>query len=114
MAILSGFGAVNYPYSSMAMFMRSVTPSDVAAIERKLAQTMDMIVVKKKRVVLAEREAAAQRKLAAAHEGGGWWARMKNLGGSMANLGTHENIPQLKQDIQVRGDNIRVICQRFK
>ena len=59
-----------------------------------------MIVAKKKRVVLAEREIAAQRKMTAAHEGGGWWARMKAMGGSMTNLGTHENVPQLRQDIQ--------------
>ena len=29
MALLSGFGAVSYPYTSMAMFMRSVSASDV-------------------------------------------------------------------------------------
>ncbi len=38
MALLSGFGAVNYPYSSMAVFMRSVTLADVMGIERKLMQ----------------------------------------------------------------------------
>jgi golgi pH regulator len=56
MALLSGFGAVNYPYTSMAMFMRSVTISDVVHIERKLHQNMEMVVTKKKRVALAERE----------------------------------------------------------
>ena len=56
MALLSGFGAVNYPYTSMAMFMRSVTASDVLHIEKKLLQNMEMVVTKKKRVALAERE----------------------------------------------------------
>ena len=56
MALLSGFGAVNYPYTSMAMFMRSVTASDVIHIEKKLLQNMEMVVTKKKRVALAERE----------------------------------------------------------
>jgi hypothetical protein len=56
MALLSGFGAVNYPYTSMAMFMRTVTSSDVLHIEKKLLQNMEMVVTKKKRVALAERE----------------------------------------------------------
>jgi len=42
MALLSGFGAVNYPYTSMAIFMWPVTPMDVTAVERKLVQTMDV------------------------------------------------------------------------
>ena len=56
MALLSGFGAVNYPYTSMAMFMRSVTAADVSQLERKLLQTFEMIVAKKKRIALAEKE----------------------------------------------------------
>lgn len=55
MALLSGFGAVNYPYSSMAYFMRPVSYGDVQAIERRLLQTMDMIVAKKKRIALAKK-----------------------------------------------------------
>lgn len=55
MALLSGFGAVNYPYSSMAYFMRPVSYADVQAIERRLLQTMDMIIAKKKRIALAKR-----------------------------------------------------------
>lgn len=55
MAILSGFGAVNYPYTSMSYFIRPVLQSDVANIERRLMQTMDMILVKKKRIALDRR-----------------------------------------------------------
>lgn len=55
MALLSGFGAVNYPYSSMAYFMRPVSYTDVQSIERRLLQTMDMIVAKKKRIALAKK-----------------------------------------------------------
>ena len=46
MALLSGFGAVNYPYTSMNIFMRSVSQEDVSKIERKLLQTMEMISMK--------------------------------------------------------------------
>ncbi len=63
MALLSGFGAVNYPYTSMAIFMRSVTQADVAQIERKLIQTQEMMIAKKKRIALAERELLLQVKV---------------------------------------------------
>ncbi|KAG8042048.1 hypothetical protein G9C98_000039 [Cotesia typhae] len=55
MALLSGFGAVNYPYSSMTCFMRPVSYADVQAIEKRLLQTMDMILAKKKRIALAKK-----------------------------------------------------------
>ena len=54
--LLSGFGAVSYPYTSMAMFMRSVSASDVHQLEKKLLQTFEMIVAKKKRIALATQE----------------------------------------------------------
>ena len=60
MALMSGFGAVNYPYTSMAIFMKSVTQADVTQIERKLMQTQEMVIAKKKRIVLAERELLVQ------------------------------------------------------
>lgn len=56
MAILSGFGAVNAPYTYMAYFVRSISDADVLNQERKLNQTMDMIISKKKRIVAAEKQ----------------------------------------------------------
>lgn len=56
MAALSGFGAVNYPYTSMNIFMWPVTKYDIQAQERRLLQTIDVIVSKKKRIALAQRE----------------------------------------------------------
>ncbi|XP_076070026.1 Golgi pH regulator [Oratosquilla oratoria] len=61
MAALSGFGAVNYPYTSMNIFMRPVTKSDIIGKERRLMQTMDVLVNKKKRVALAEREMQSKK-----------------------------------------------------
>ncbi|CAB1344240.1 unnamed protein product [Coregonus sp. 'balchen'] len=43
MALLSGFGAVNCPYTYMSYFLRNVTESDILVLERRLLQTMDMI-----------------------------------------------------------------------
>ncbi|XP_032833024.1 Golgi pH regulator isoform X1 [Petromyzon marinus] len=56
MALLSGFGAVNCPYTYMSYFLRSVTDGDIASLERRLLQTMDMICSKKKRMAVIKRE----------------------------------------------------------
>ena len=67
MAILSGFGAVNCPYTYMTYFMRHVTDADIHNLEKRQFQTMDIILSKKKRIALAKREserfaAATQQK----------------------------------------------------
>lgn len=59
--VLSGFGAVNYPYTSMTCFMRSVRRSDVLQLERKLIHNYNMIIDKKKRIAIKEGEAKNQR-----------------------------------------------------
>lgn len=56
MAILSGFGAVNCPYTYMSYFMRYVTDSDISTVERRLMQTMELIIAKKKRIALAKKK----------------------------------------------------------
>ncbi|XP_003745216.1 Golgi pH regulator [Galendromus occidentalis] len=62
MALLSGFGAVNYPYTSMAYFMRPVTDSDVDLLEKKLIRLMERIVTKKKLIAQGlKSQAAANR-----------------------------------------------------
>uniref|UniRef100_A0A8D0H2Q3 Golgi pH regulator n=1 Tax=Sphenodon punctatus TaxID=8508 RepID=A0A8D0H2Q3_SPHPU len=55
MALLSGFGAVNCPYTYMSYFLRNVTDADILGLERRLLQTMDMIISKKKRIAMAQR-----------------------------------------------------------
>uniref|UniRef100_A0A8C0IS30 Golgi pH regulator n=1 Tax=Chelonoidis abingdonii TaxID=106734 RepID=A0A8C0IS30_CHEAB len=55
MALLSGFGAVNCPYTYMSYFLRNVTDADILALERRLLQTIDMIISKKKRMAMAHR-----------------------------------------------------------
>lgn len=54
--VLSGFGAVNYPYTSMTCFMRSVNRSDILQLERKLMHNYGMIIDKKKRIAIKEAE----------------------------------------------------------
>jgi hypothetical protein len=59
MAVLSGFGAVNCPYTYMTYFMRHVTDSDIQGMEKKLLQTTEMTLNKKKRLALIRREEQA-------------------------------------------------------
>ncbi|RWS10599.1 putative Golgi pH regulator C-like protein [Dinothrombium tinctorium] len=88
MALLSGFGAVNYPYTSMTHFMRVVTRGDISALERKLLQTFDVVAMKKKRITLIEKE---QNSLSVPSSI--WNSILK----SVSSQG-HENITQLKRD----------------
>ncbi|CAD6187328.1 unnamed protein product [Caenorhabditis auriculariae] len=56
MALLSGFGAVNAPYTSMTFFMKPVESKDIETMEHRLLQTMDIIVSKKKRIAHYSKE----------------------------------------------------------
>ena len=61
MAVLSGFGAVNCPYTYMSYFMRHVTDTDIANVEKRLLQTMELIIAKKKRISLSKRKKIEQK-----------------------------------------------------
>ncbi|CAH0393693.1 unnamed protein product [Bemisia tabaci] len=95
MALLSGFGAVNYPYTSMAYFIRNVKPSDIHSIEKRLMQTMDMIIVKKKRIALAKRGNALSNGSQNRNQHG-LWGILRTVTSSVK--GSSENINQLKQE----------------
>lgn len=96
MALLSGFGAVNYPYTSMTYFMRPVTPSDILTSERKLIQTMDMIIMKKKRVALAVKE---RQQAVGSKPTQSIWGMLKSVASSP--IGSTENVGQLKQEVVI-------------
>ncbi|CAF4648650.1 unnamed protein product [Rotaria socialis] len=56
MAILSGFGAVNCPYTYMTYFIRPVTDKDVTDAQKRLKQVMEILALKKKRIASIEFE----------------------------------------------------------
>ncbi|OXB68235.1 hypothetical protein ASZ78_007984 [Callipepla squamata] len=82
MALLSGFGAVNCPYTYMSYFLRNVTDADILALERRLLQTMDMIISKKKRIAVAHRTMFQRGEVH--NKPTGFWGMIKSVTTSVA------------------------------
>lgn len=54
MSILSGFGAVSFPFLNLRFFMKEVSATDVYHAERQLLQTMEKISMKKRKLLVAK------------------------------------------------------------
>nr|XP_053770447.1 Golgi pH regulator isoform X3 [Desmodus rotundus] len=76
-ALLSGFGAVNCPYTYMSYFLRNVTDIDILALERRLLQTMDMIISKKKRMAMTRRTMFQKGEVH--NKPSGFWGMIKSV-----------------------------------
>ncbi|XP_056436278.1 Golgi pH regulator [Gadus chalcogrammus] len=94
MALLSGFGAVNCPYTYMSYFLRNVTDSDILALERRLLQTMDMIVSKKKRMAMTRRQMYQRGE--DQNKQTGFWAMIKSVTSSPSGT---ENLSLVQQEV---------------
>jgi len=94
MAILSGFGAVNCPYTYLAYFNRNVTAGDISTIEKRLLQTIDRVISKKKKVALIERDNLRRASLHTPTKG--IWGLLKSAASSVSSGG--ENVEPVKQE----------------
>eukprot|EP00002_Diphylleia_rotans_P036115 TRINITY_DN792_c1_g1_i2.p1 TRINITY_DN792_c1_g1~~TRINITY_DN792_c1_g1_i2.p1 ORF type:complete len:414 (+),score=86.44 TRINITY_DN792_c1_g1_i2:161-1402(+) len=52
MAILSGFGAVNSPYTSLTYFLRPIDQKDIDLLEKRYLNAMELLLSKKKKYAL--------------------------------------------------------------
>ncbi|KAH0510407.1 Golgi pH regulator [Microtus ochrogaster] len=94
MALLSGFGAVNCPYTYMSYFLRNVTDTDILALERRLLQTMDMIISKKKRMAVARRTMFQRGEVQ--NRPSGLWGMLKSV---TASAPGSENLTLIQQEV---------------
>uniref|UniRef100_A0A3B5MVN3 Uncharacterized protein n=1 Tax=Xiphophorus couchianus TaxID=32473 RepID=A0A3B5MVN3_9TELE len=94
MALLSGFGAVNCPYTYMSYFLRNVTDSDIFALERRLLQTMDMIVSKKKRIAMTRRQMYQRGE--DQNKQTGFWGMIKSVTSTQTGS---ENLSLIQQEV---------------
>jgi len=92
MAVLSGFGAVNYPYTCMSYFVRPVSDSDIQNLDKRLMQTMDMIIMKKKRIAVAKRDSL--QKGLTGNESRSFWGMVRSFTSSSPS----ENIVALCEE----------------
>jgi len=97
MACLSGFGAVNCPYTYMSYFMRNVTDYDIYNMEKRCNQTCDMIAAKQRRLQLAEKERS--RSYADRVRDSGTGGRLRNLLHMVTPSLHDESIKNLKSEI---------------
>ncbi|XP_028358275.1 Golgi pH regulator isoform X4 [Phyllostomus hastatus] len=93
-ALLSGFGAVNCPYTYMSYFLRNVTDIDILALERRLLQTMDMIISKKKRMAMTRRTMFQKGEIH--NKPSGFWGMIKSVTTSAPGS---ENLTLIQQEV---------------
>ncbi|CAF2483328.1 unnamed protein product [Rotaria sp. Silwood2] len=105
MAFLSGFGAVNCPYTYMTYFIKAVSDKDISDAQKRLKQVMEIVALKKKRIAAIEHENSL-RAIAASLNSNNPWNFLRRtwnscLTSQLTNqiTSSYNNISLIKQDI---------------
>jgi len=98
MAFLSGYGAVNVPYTYLSYFLRNVTENDIAQVERQLLHTTDKLITKKKRLLLAKNRHVDSP----TEKSNGFFGGIVNLFKKHASA--EDDIKQLSQEVKMLQD----------
>uniref|UniRef100_A0A383VFA0 Abscisic acid G-protein coupled receptor-like domain-containing protein n=1 Tax=Tetradesmus obliquus TaxID=3088 RepID=A0A383VFA0_TETOB len=83
-SILSGYAAVDFPYSYLSLFIRPVEAGEINAMEEQYRQALEVCAEKKKRILLISQEVGRQPAKSARQGAGlfGALSSMIGLGGS--------------------------------
>ena len=63
LGVLSGFGMVHFPYTTVRIFHRAIPDAEVSSLERRLVQSVETIVERKKRIEILKHEIAREARL---------------------------------------------------
>lgn len=105
MSILSGFGAVSFPFLNLRFFMKEVSSNDVYHAERQLLQTMEKISMKKRKLLVAKqlsKEESESKKSSATSFLGSLHGRLQGIATRLSTSSSYKNrtdTSTLKRDI---------------
>lgn len=97
MAMLSGFGAVNYPYTSLTYFTATVSSVDIATAEKRLLQTWEKILTKKKQIAtILHNQKISSEQNSFTSSSTSFWSRLTNF----ATNSSTQSVTQLKKECE--------------
>jgi len=104
MAVLSGIGAVNFPFTYISFFLRNVTDSDVHHVERQLQGTIEKIFAKRRRLRKEANNGRGQHATPQSYTW--WWQRLIFASDSRYS---RESAETLRMDIATLEDTVRML-----
>ncbi|KAK9914979.1 hypothetical protein WJX75_003304 [Coccomyxa subellipsoidea] len=110
-AVLSGYGSVNLPFSYLSLFIRPVERSEIAMAESQMMQALESVVRKKKQIVVSEGE-LRQQQARASPVPPSLLQRVVNTV-RRGNSGAHSTaqlISSLKEEVQGLESLVRMLC----
>ena len=111
-AALSGFGAVNFPYQSISVFLRPVTSSQVKAAEARWKDTMNLLATRKREQLNIQRKRLAEPYNQG--DGGGIFGALRaRVVGAVSSGSTEKDPEMLKEEIQALSALSRYIFEEI-